>query len=154
VNGRRWLLVALAAVVLAGWLGLVVSTTGGPNPTDYRTKVMQAAQGGLSAVRTARLAGEANLAGRVFGPYLSTVLDDAQRDLGDAGRRLGEQSPPGPGSARLRDQLAPLLDTAARRTGDLALAADRGDAGAERAALDALGAVGDKLDDFVTGQSG
>jgi hypothetical protein len=151
VTRGRWLLVALA-VVVAGWLGLAFTTTGGPNPTDYRTTVLQAAEGALSAVRTARLAGQADLAGRTFDPYLSTVLDDALSDLADAQRRLAEQSPPGPAAARLRDALAPLLRSASQRTGDLAAAVDHGDEPAQRAALDGLGAVGDQLDGFVNGQ--
>jgi hypothetical protein len=150
---RKGLLVAVA-VVLAGWLAIALKTTGGPNPTDYRTTVMQAAQGGLSAIRTVRLAGQADLAGRVLRPYLSTVLDDALRDLGDAQRRLADEPPPGPGAVELRDRLTPLLQSAGQAAGDLADAVDRSDVEAERGALDALGTVGEQLDDFVTGQSG
>ena len=145
---RKWLLVVLA-LLLAGWAGMAVLSSGPPSPTDYHTQVMQVAQGALGAVRTMRLTGQADLDGRAVSDYVSTVFEDGLTDLSDAQRRLAGDPPPTAELARLRDELAPLLVDAGHRAGDLAAAAERDDRQAMRAAVDALGPLGDRLDDFV-----
>ena len=145
---RRGLLVALA-VLAVGWLGAAVLSGGRTTGTEYRGQAVQAATGALGAVRTARLAGTAQLDGRSVDKYTTTMLDDALADLSDAQQRLAAEPPPTGAGTRLRDQLVPLLTDADRRIGDLSRALDDGDDALVRAAVDALGPLGDRLDEFV-----
>lgn len=145
---RGWRRVALVAVV-AGWVALAVLTARGSDAQEFRESAAQAAQGGLDAVRTAHLAGELALAGRVFRPYLQPVLDNAREDVGTAQRRVAEKSPPGAAERQLSDELRPLLDAADRRLSDLTVAVDQGERPAIAAAAAALAPIGDRLSDFV-----
>lgn len=143
---RRGILAALTVVVV---LGALLAYVNRPTPRNYESTAAQAATGGLAAVRTVRLAGFASLDGRTLDPYLSVVLGESADQVAFAQRRLSEQQPPDDASRHLRDQLAPLLAAAARLVGDAALAADKGDDTALRRAIEALGPVGDRLDDFA-----
>lgn len=146
---RRVVAVALAGLVL-GWVTVAVLSSRPEDSHAYRKTAVQAAQGALAAVRTDRLAGQAELDGAVLAPYVAVVYDDSRTALAAAAHDLASAAPPTPASARMRDQLAVLLATADARAGDLVAASQRGDGAALRAAVDALGTVGDQLDDFVT----
>jgi hypothetical protein len=138
------------AVLVVGWVTVAVLSAQPEDVHAYRKTAVQAAQGALAAVRTDRLAGEAELAGRVLAPYVSVVYDDGRRALATAAHDLTGAEPPTPATARMRDQLAALLEVADARAGDLVAASQRRDGPALRAAADALGVVGDQLDDFIT----
>jgi len=121
---------------------------GHPDADQVRTKLataVQSARAGLSAVRTAAVAGQAERDGRVFVPYLSTVLDDGLSTVAGAQQRLLGEAPPDDATRVVRDQLVPLLAEAAQRIGDLSGA---GDAELPRL-VDELRLVGDRLADFV-----
>jgi hypothetical protein len=148
---RRWWLPLVVVALVGGWIGLALTTTGGADAHEFRTTTAKAAQGALSAVRTAWLSGQADLDGRITQEFLSPVLDNAAEGVATAQRQLTRTPPPGDAEAGTRDALASLLDDAARATADLIAAVERGDNGALRAVVDALGTVGDRLAAFVEG---
>jgi hypothetical protein len=147
----RWRIgpVIALALAVAAWVGLAVATSGGPGPHEFRQAAAKSAQGALSAVRTAQLAGQERLAGRIFETSLAPLLDNAVEGVATASERLVGTPAPGPPEAASRDQLMVLLDEAARTVGDLVGALDRGDDAAARSAVGALGPLGDRLADFV-----
>jgi hypothetical protein len=140
------------AVLIAGSVALAVVDGGGPDSQAFGQTVAKAAQGGLSAVRTGQLAGQAELTGRVTRTFLSPLLDDAVQGVATAQRELAQTPPPNVAAAGTRDELMKLLDEAVRATGDLVGAFHRGDGTAAHAAVDALGPIGDRLADFVERQ--
>jgi hypothetical protein len=146
---RRRVVWAVVLVLAAGWAVLATVSNSGQDPHAFRTAAHQAAQGALSAVRTAHLAGKAGLDGHLLPTYLTPVLDNAVEGVATAQQDLALATPPGPSEARTRDELAALLDDAARQTGLLVAAVDRDDNAAARAAVDALASVGDRLAEFV-----
>jgi hypothetical protein len=135
--------------VVAVWAVLALLSTQGPDPHEFRATVAKSAQGALSAVRTARLAGQAQLSGHAFPTYTTPVLDDAVEGVATARQRLAQTPPAGTAQAPVRDELTGLLDDATKAVGDLVSALDRGDDGAAGTAVDALGRVGDRLSGFV-----
>jgi hypothetical protein len=151
----RWrvVLVAVLALLVAGWVALAVYTGGGTDPLAFRQAVAKTAQGGLSAVRTARLAGQAQLDGQMFETTLSPILDNAVEGVATAQEELAGTPAPGPPEVGIRDQLSRLLDAAARTVGALVAAFDRNDDAAARSAVAALGPLGDRLDDFLQGHA-
>ncbi len=150
-SGVRWRigLGVVLALLLAGWLGLAFTTSAGTDAHAFRNAAAKTAQGALSAVRTARLAGQARLDGRMFDTTLSPVLDNAVRGVATAEEELAATPAPGPAQAPIRDQLTRLLDEASRTVGDLVAAFDRSEDPAARSAVAALGPLGDRLADFV-----
>jgi len=149
----RWrvVLVVVLVLVAAGWVGLAVATGGGTDPLAFRQAVAKTAQGGLTAVRTAHLAGQAQLDGRMFDTTLSPILDNAVEGVATAQQELAGTPAPGAPELAIRDQLSRLLDDAARTVGTLVAAVDRNDDAAARSAVAALGTLGDRLDDFARG---
>jgi type II secretory pathway pseudopilin PulG len=148
---RKIELVVVLALLLAGWVAVAFTTSAGTDAHAFRTAAAKTAQGALSAVRTAHLAGQARLDGRMFDTTLSPVLDNAVQGVATAQEELAATPAPGPAEAAIRDQLTGLLQDAARTVGDLAAAFDRGDDGAARSAVGGLGPLGDRLADFVEG---
>jgi len=142
---RRWILAAGVAVVL--WLG-VAYCAAPPDAHDYRRDAVSAAQAALTAVRSVALAGQAQEAGRLFDPYLSTVIDDEAGAVASAQQQVLGQPPPD-GTRTVRDQLLPLLVQAGREIADLDAALSHGDHAGVRQHLDTLHDLGDRLDDFV-----
>lgn len=142
----RW--VAAGAVLVLLWAALAYCG-GPPDSHDYRRTAVQAAQAGLTAVRSAAIAGTAQRAGKLLDPYQSVVFDDAARTVAGAQDQLAAQAPRDPDTRRIRDQLAPLLADAARAVGDLDLALSSGDQAGAQARITALNGLGDRLDDFV-----
>src|SRR5438034_5591270 len=150
---RRVVLVVLLVLVVAGWAAVAVGTGTGTDPLAFRQTVAKTAQGGLSAVRTAELAGQAQLDGKMFETTLSPILDNAVEGVATAQQELAGTPAPGAPELAVRDQLSRLLDAAARTVGALVAAFDRDDDAAARAAVAALGPLGDGLDDFLQGQA-
>jgi hypothetical protein len=75
-----------------------------------------------------------------------TAYDDAAKGVAGASAKLAEQSPPDAASARLRDQIAPLVQSTAGELGDAAAADDDK---ALRAAVAGLDDVANKLEDVI-----
>jgi len=143
--------VVVLVLVVAGWVALAFQTSSGTDPQAFRQAVAKTAQGALSAVRTARLAGQAQLDGRMLDTTLSPVLDNAVEGVATAQQELAGTPAADPAEATVRDQLARLLDEAARTVGALVAAVDRNDDAAAGSAVTALGPLGDRLDDFLQG---
>jgi hypothetical protein len=149
----RWRigLVVVAVLVVAGWVGLAFHLSSGTDPQAFQQAVAKTAQGALSAVRTAELAGQAQLSGRMFQTTLSPILDNAVQGVATAQQELAGTPAADAGQTAVRDQLARLLDGSARTIGALVAAFDRDDDAAARSAVAALGPLGDQLDDFLQG---
>jgi hypothetical protein len=145
---RPGAVVVAVALLVTGWLALTVGSTGGADDQEFDKAAATSAQGALSAVRTAQLAGRADLDGRVTRTFLSPLLDDAVRAVATAQQRLALTPPPDSARVGVRDELTKVIDEAGRATGDLVGAVGRGDDAAVRAAVDALGPIGDRLAGF------
>jgi hypothetical protein len=145
---RRWLVVvaSLVSVAWGVWGYYLVKPA---DYHDYRTAAVHAAQSADDAARTVVLTGRADLAGNTLPTYVRSVLDTAQNSTGGAAKQLTSQAPPDAASVAIRDRLGPLLLAAQRDIGDAALADDRADHDALRAALRRLEADGAGLDDFI-----
>jgi len=144
----RWRWISVTAVAVLVWLGLAYRS-GPPDPHDYRRTAVQSAQAALAAVRTVALAVPADGAGKLFPPYASTVVDEQAGAVASAQQELLAEPPPDTDTRTIRDQLDPLLVEAARQIADVDAARSAGDRTAVTAHLDALRAVGDRLDAFV-----
>jgi hypothetical protein len=116
---------------------------------DYRKAAVQAAESAYSAVATTRLAGEAELDGRLLPPYLTTILDDARQSLAGAAKQFTAVSPPDGRTTEMRDRLGPLLVTANAQLGEVESAVEEGDRPALRAALRAAAQLAEQLSDFL-----
>jgi hypothetical protein len=127
----------IALAVLLGIAGLALWPV---SPAGYRDRVVAIAQGTVSAVRTVTLLGAADQAHRVTPPYVASVMDSARDDVATSQHDLAVEPVAGPDAARLRDELAPLLDRAARLFAD--------DDTAMRDGRD-LTRLGDELESFV-----
>ena len=144
---RRLIIVAAVALVSWGiWGYFLVKPV---DHHDFRTAAVHAAQSTDDTVQTVLLAGQAELSGQVLPTYLQAVLDDSQDTLGGAAKRLTGYAPPDAATARMRDQLGPLILAAQRGVGDVTRADRTGDDTALRAALTDLDGVGQRLGDFV-----
>jgi hypothetical protein len=137
------------AVLVAVWVVLAMVSGGGPGKQEFDKAVANTAQGALSAVRTAQLAGQAALDGRATRTFLSPVLDNALQGVVTAQRELAQTPPPSDTEVGTRDELSRLLNEGARATGDLVAAVHRGDDREARAAVAALGSIGDRLAGFM-----
>lgn len=135
------MLIGLGAVLLAVVLAGVWPQT----PGGFRSTVETSVQDAVSAVGTARLAGQTALRGRTFGAYESTVLDDARESVATATSDVLELQVPDEASRQSRDQVLPLLQESARLIGDLGTGLDEDDQTAASAAVDGLGAVRERL---------
>src|SRR5690349_18498868 len=142
----RW--VAAGVVLVLVWAALAYCA-GPPSGHGYRRTAVQVAQAALDAVRTAALAGDADLDGKLLDPYQSVVLDDALGAVAGAQSQLAAESPPDADTRRMRDQLVPLLTDATRQLVDLVLTLAGGDQASARARTGDLHHLGDQLDDFV-----
>ena len=144
MNLRR-LTIALAGV-LALWAGFAVRVSAPPDRSDYRRTAVQAAGSAHDAAGTGALVARTQLDGHAFGTFIATAYDDAARTLSGAAKQIAEQAPPDDASARLRDEVLPLVQEAVRALGDASRASTEG---ALRAALAALDDVAGKLGDIV-----
>jgi hypothetical protein len=148
VRGRWWTFVLVSLLAICwGLVGYLLT-----KPTDhhdYRKAAVQAAQSAYNAVGTVRLTGEAELDGRLFPQYVTTMVDDARTALAGAAKRFTAKAPPDETTTRMRDQLAPLLVAANARIGDAQSATEDDDDQALKEALDALNPIADQLSGFL-----
>jgi acyl-CoA reductase-like NAD-dependent aldehyde dehydrogenase len=136
---------SLAALLLL-WAGFAFDVTRPADQRDYRRTVVQVAESTHDGVRTGWLIGREQLAGRVFGTYVTATFDDAEKAVAGASKQFAAEAPPDKVSTRLRDELSPLVQSATRLLGDASEAADDN---ALREAVDALDKLADQLDAFV-----
>jgi hypothetical protein len=97
----------VAITVLLGLAGAALWPTGAQG---YQDRLVQAADGTLSAVRTMDTAGGA----ATLAPYRRVLVDDARVDVATSLHDVAQDEAPDAASAALRDQLLALLDEAAR----------------------------------------
>jgi hypothetical protein len=148
VRARGWALLLLT-LLAAAWGGAGYLMTKPIDHHDYRVAAVQSAQSAYNSVATVAVTGAAKLDGRVFAPYLSTVLDDARKALAGAAKQFADQAPPTVATAAMRDQLGPLLLTASSTVGEVQRAAADRDDRALRQALRSLDPVARELSKFI-----
>jgi hypothetical protein len=145
MSRRAWIWALAAVVVLAGFAVPAVLPS---NADDFRTVAVQSADDALSQVRTVRVALEAELAGKVYDPYVTTLLWQARDTLSTAASDLAKEEVADDRAEALQARISPLLDAALRAVGTAEVALDAGDE-AVRDAVRGLGGVGDRLAAFA-----
>jgi hypothetical protein len=148
VRGRWWAFV-LVSLLAVCWGVVGYYLTKPTDHHDYRKAAVQAAQSAYDAVGTVRLTGEAELDGRLFPQYVTTMLDDARQALAGAAKQFTAKAPPDNSTTKMRDQLAPLLTAGNALLGDVESATEDNDDQALRKALDQLEPLGEHLSDFL-----
>ena len=115
---RSWLAILL---LLGACTGPVRSTN------VYESKAGATAETTVSAVETARLAGDAAGQDKTFGRYLAQVLAEAEEDADATQGTFDAIQPPDGRADELRGQLDELLGQATDTLAELRIAARRGD---------------------------
>jgi hypothetical protein len=138
-RGRALSRLGAAAAVVALLAGCVAPAR---SLDAYEGKAGASAEAALSAVRTAALAVDEAVAGRLPSAYASITIEDAERDAASVEGQFASIQPPDGASDRLRAQLAPMLSAAAGLLTLLRIAARRGD-------VDTLAARSSRLDDVA-----
>jgi hypothetical protein len=133
-----------AALLLTGCVAPATTTSG------YASKAGRTAQAAVSAVRTALLAEDAYLRGRLTGTYLETTLREAEGTVGSVRSTFDSMQPPETsGADGLRATLDPLLEQADSGLTDLRIAARRDDRAGLTSAAGDLARTADRLDGFA-----
>jgi hypothetical protein len=145
----RWRAFVLVSLLAVCWGVVGYFLTKPTDHHDYRKAAVQAAQSAYDAVGTARLTGEAEMEGRLFPPYVTTMLDDARKALAGAAKQFTAKAPPDETTTTMRDRLAPLLSAANALLGEAQSATEDDDDQALRKALDSLEPLGEQLSDFI-----
>ncbi|MEU1193486.1 hypothetical protein [Streptomyces sp. NPDC005859] len=115
-----WLSALIAATLTAGCAG------SSRTDEDYRSKAANTAEAAASAVNTALIGVHAAGRGRVAGPYVSTLLGEAESDLLAAQDTFESRQPPSERADAVRERLGTVLQDAADALADLRIAARRG----------------------------
>ena len=136
-----------AAAVLVLWAGLAYDVSRPADERAYHRTMVQVAAAAHDAAQAGRLIAEQERAQHVTGPYARTAFDDAAKALAGAQKKFVSQAPPDDRTARLRDELRPLLAEETIALGDASRAADDGSlrSGARR-----LADLAKRLDDLRT----
>lgn len=131
----------LVALVLGGCV------TPASNPVSYAAKVHLTASDASSELRTAQLATQTWLDGRLPGPYLEAVVVDAENALGAVESTFSAVQPPDdPDSARLAERTGELLGHGSDSIQGLRIAIRQSDRPAIAAALDDVKQAADDAD--------
>jgi type II secretory pathway pseudopilin PulG len=141
--------IIVVTVIVAVLVGLGVLSQRPADYTSYHKAALSSAEEALSAVRSLRLAVDASQQGRTLPTVLKNVIDDSRTAATTAVQQLGDQEVPDERSARLRDEVSPLLAETVSEISETARAIDSDDTALLHRSSDRLGAIGDKLDDFV-----
>ena len=97
-------------VTLAVLLGLFGASSWPTGAAGYSDRLVQAADGSLSAVRTMDIAAGAD----TLTPYRWVLVDGARTDVATSLHDVAQEEAPDAASAGARDELLALLDEAAR----------------------------------------
>jgi len=117
---------ALGLAVAATVLLLAGCVAPAPTTAAYEAKAGMTADAAVSEVRTALVATDAYLHGRMGSAYLETMLVAAEEALGSVQDTFDSVQPPAAaGADSLRDTLDPLLDDAGSAVTELRIAARR-----------------------------
>ncbi|MEU9438847.1 hypothetical protein [Streptomyces sp. NPDC048252] len=130
----------LAVVLMAGCAG------SSRTDEDYRSKAANTAEAAASAVNTALIGVRAAGRDKVTGPYISTLLSEAESDLLAAQDTFESRQPPSERADAVRERLGRVLDEAADALADLRIAARRGQVRDLPATAEALPGVAERLD--------
>lgn len=136
-------------VLTVGWALFGFQLT---KPTDfheYRVTAVESAQSAYNALVTAKATGEARLAGKTFGTYVDSNLDDANKALAGAQKDFVGVTPIDARTTAMRDELGPLLAASTRALSDVQKAADTNDEAGLRVALAAIDPITAHLSDFI-----
>jgi hypothetical protein len=142
---NRGHLIAAAAVIAAG--SCVVPAR---SFEAYESKAVDSAETALSQARTAILTGELAGRGRLFAPFASVQLQEAEVGADTAASTFASVQPPDASSDALRGELLPLLQDAASLIADLRIEARRGDLDRVAQGITPLKPVADRLERFVS----
>jgi hypothetical protein len=115
----------------------------------YEGKAGATANDMLSAVQTVRLAADTAARHRAFGPYLSVVINDAERDASAIQGAFDSIQPPDGSSDRLRRELDSLLAQAVSTIADLRIAVRRGELDRLAVIAEPLRSLAGRLDAFT-----
>lgn len=140
---------AAVAFVMLGLTACVAHPVG-PARTfkKYEGKAATTAKAALSAVNTAKLVADGATRHRLFGPYVGTVIGEAEDDVNGTLGTFSSIQPPDAKSDDLRDQLTRLLNDAEDHLAALRIAARRGDISHLADMARQLSDDADKLDKF------
>jgi hypothetical protein len=143
-SGRRLLLTVLAVLVALGSAACV-----GPTVTDagYRNKVADTAKAVSSAIASARLGVQLDLAGRMAFALTDQTVSDAESDAESAASALASRQPPTDGALRLYRQANGPIQDAVDALRTLRIAVRRGEPGAIRSGLDGLDGPARRVDE-------
>jgi hypothetical protein len=137
---------AATAAGLAAALALAGCVSPSRTDDDYRHKAANTAEAVASAVGTARLAAVALRDGRVFGPYATRLIAEAEEDALAAQQAFDSVQPPSAAADTVHD----TVDEAVRRALDLLrtarVAVRRGDFATVVAQAAGLEDAADELD--------
>lgn len=140
-TAATWIAAAAIAVVTAGCIAPATTSR------SYTTKATMTVEAAVSEVETVRIAVEAALEGRVFGPFLDETVSDAEDALGSIGDAFGSVQPPATDLDQLRDKIGTLLSDAEDAVAQARLAARRHDERGLHMALVAIEDISGRLSD-------
>ena len=140
---------ALGTIVAAAGLLLGGCVAPAPSASAYEAKAGMTADAAVSEVRTALVATDAYLLGRMGAAYLETLLVEAEEALGSVHDTFDSVQPPAaPSADSLRDTLDPLLQEAGSALTELRIAARRDRDDDLRTTADDLTGVAEELEAF------
>ena len=146
MNARRSAVAVGTAALAAVLTGCVAPAT---STSSYEAKAAMTADDAVSAVRTALLAQDAYLDGRMTAAYLETVLVESEGAVGSVRTTFASIQPPATAEAdALRAELDPLLEEADSGLTDLRIAARRDRPDDLAATAEDLAPVADELEAF------
>jgi hypothetical protein len=121
-----------------------------PTTSAYESKAGMTADAAVSELRTALVATDTYVHGRLPAVYLETLLVEAEEALGSVVTTFDSIQPPAAAAAdALRATLDPLLEDAGTGVTELRIAARRDQLDDLRTTADDLSGVADELDAFA-----
>lgn len=144
----RLVVVLLSGAVLSGCAGPAVTADG------YRVKTAGTLRVISSALATAKLATDLDLAGRSGLALTDTSISQAESDASSAQSSWASRQPPTDGALRLHDQVTQPIQDAVTVLQDLRIAERRGDLDAVRQARAALDRASGQVEHWIQVVSG
>jgi hypothetical protein len=141
-----WQAILIGLVITFGCGAVLITPV---DRSDYHDAALNSAGGSLSAVQVVDQLCWAQLHHQTVRPYVRTMLADAREAAATAQQDLGRLDVPDSESARLRDELAPLLERATAAVGTAGLALAGGDRQTIRDAQRGLEDVAGALETFI-----
>ncbi len=130
-------------------LAVTLTACAGPTVTDagYRNKVADTAKQISSAIASARLGVQLDLAGRMAFALTDQTVSDAESDAESAATTLASRQPPTDAALRLYRQASGPIEDAVEALGTLRIAVRRDEPGAVRSALSGLDGPARQVDE-------